>query len=255
MAWYEEFFGEDYVRFHLRGGEREEKRAPAECDAVVSLLGLPPGARILDLCCGQGRHAIDLAERGFRVTGYDLSGYLLGLATERGERAGVEADFVQGDMRELPWEDEFDAVVSLFTSFGYLETDGEDERVLRAVQKALRPGGQLLVDHHNRELTTPWLGAGRQHWAEHDGHIVLEDHAWDVLRSRITMTRTIIAPNGARRETGFVLRIYAHSEWLAMLRRAELEWVRTYGGYDGSDYAHDSRRIIIVARRPEEAVQ
>ena len=74
-----------------------------------------------------------------------------------------------------------------------------------------------------------------------------------MLRSRITMTRTIIAPDGARRQTGFVLRMYSHSEWLAMCRRAGLEWARSYGGYDGSDYRHDSRGLIIVARKPEEA--
>ena len=255
MAWYEEFFGEDYMRFHLRGGEWLEERTGPQCDFVVSALQLESGARILDLCCGQGRHSVELAQRGFRVTGYDLSEYLLGLARKRAHELGVEVEFVRGDMRELPWENEFDAVISMFTSFGYLESDEEDERVLGAVRGALRPGGQLLVDHHNRERTTPWLGGGRKDWWEGDGHIVLEEDEWDVLRSRITMARTIISPDGARRQTGFVLRIYAHSEWLAMLRRAGLEWMRTYGGCDSSDYACDSRGVIIIARKPAEAVQ
>jgi SAM-dependent methyltransferase len=255
MAWYEEFFGEDYMRFHLCGGSDVEVRAPGECDFVVSALELQSGARILDLCCGQGRHSVELARRSFRVTGFDLSEYLLGVAKRKAAEMGVEVEFVRADMREIPWENEFDAVVSLFTSFGYLETDEEDERVLRSVRQVLRPGGGLMIDQPNRERTTPWLGSGRQHWAEHDGHIILEDHAWDVLRSRITMTRTIIAPDGSRRQTGFVLRIYSHSEWLGMLRRAGLVWVRTYGNYDGSDYSCDSRGTIIIARRPEERVQ
>jgi len=164
----------------------------------------------------------------------------------------VEVEFVRGDMRELPWESEFDAVISMFTSFGYLESDEEDERVLRGVGAALRPGGQFFVDHHNRERTTPWLGGGRKDWWEGDGHIVMEEDEWDVLRSRITMTRTIIAPDGGRRQTGFVLRIYSHSEWLGMLRRSGLEWVKTYGGYDGSEYHHDSRGLVLVARKSGE---
>ncbi len=253
MAWYEEFFGEDYMRFHLRGGEWLEERTAPQCDFVVSALELQPGARVLDLCCGQGRHAVELAKRGFRVTGFDLSGYLLGLARERATGAGVEVEFVQGDMRKLPWENQFDAVVLLFTAFGYLETDEEDERALQAIRAALRPGGLLLIDHHNRERTSSWLGNGRKDWWEGDGHIVLDQEEWDALTSRITMTRTIIAPDGARRQTGFVLRMYSHSEWMGMFRRVGLEWARSYGGYDGSDYAHDSRGLIIVARKPEEA--
>jgi len=252
MAWYEEFFGEDYMRFHLRGGEWLEERTGPQCDFVVSALELRPGARVLDLCCGQGRHSVELARRGFGVTGFDLSEYLLGLAEERAEREGAEVEFVHGDMRELPWEGEFDAVISMFTSFGYLETDAEDERVVAGVRAALRPGGQWFVDHHNRERTSQWMGNGRKDWWEGDGHIVLEEHEWDVLRSRIRMVRTIIAPDGARRQRGFVLRIYSHSEWLAMLGRSGLEWVKTYGSYDGSEYGHDSRGLILIARRPEE---
>jgi SAM-dependent methyltransferase len=253
MAWYEEFFGEDYMRFHLRGGEWLEERTGPQCDFVISALDLQPGARVLDLCCGQGRHAVELARRGFCVTGFDLSEYLLGLARERATEAGVDAEFVRGDMRELPWENEFDAVVLLFTAFGYLETDEEDERALQAIRVALRPGGVLLIDHPNRERTSSWLGSDRKDWWEGDGHTVLDEEEWDVLRSRITMTRTIIAPDGARRQTGFVLRMYSHSEWMGMFRRGGLEWVRSYGGYDGSDYGHDSRGLIIVAKKPEEA--
>jgi SAM-dependent methyltransferase len=252
MAWYEEFFGEDYMRFHLRGGEWLDERTVPQCDFVLSALDLQPGARILDLCCGQGRHAIELARRGFRVTGFDLSEYLLCLARDCADKAEVACEFVRGDMREIPWDSEFDAVLNLFTAFGYLESDEEDERALQAIRAALRPGGLLLVDHHNRERTSSWLGNGRKDWWEGDGYMVLDQEDWDVRTSRITMTRTIIAPDGARRQTGFVLRLYSHSEWLAMFRRVGLEWVQSYGGYDGSDYAHDSRGLIIVARRPRE---
>ncbi len=254
MAWYQEFFGEDYMRFHLRGGDWLEERTIPQCDFVVSALDLQPGARILDLCCGQGRHSVELARRGFKVTGFDLSEYLLGMARERAKVAGVEVEFVRGDMREIPWDSEFDAVVNLFTSFGYLESDEEDESVIRSIRRSLRPGGQVLVDQPNREQTTPWLGDGRKEWWEGDGYTVLEEHNWDVLRSRITMTRTIIAPDRTRRQTGFVLRLYSHSEWMGMFHRTGLEWVRSYGGYDASDFRHDSRALTIIARRPEEAV-
>ncbi len=253
MAWYEEFFGEDYLRFHLHGGEGVEEHTVPQCDFVVSALELQPGARVLDLCCGQGRHSIALARRGFQVTGLDLSQYLLDLAERGADEVGVAVEFVRRDMRDLPWENEFDAVINLFTSFGYLESDEEDQRVLHGVQKALRPGGRLLIDHHNRERSSAFFGGGRQYWAEHEGHLILDNHDWDVLRSRVTMTRTIVAPDGSRRETGFVLRIYSHSEMMGMFQRAGLEWGRSYGGYDGSDYGPDSRLMVVVACKPEEA--
>jgi SAM-dependent methyltransferase len=250
MAWYQQFFGEDYMRFHLLGGEWLEERTAPQCDFVLSALELQPGARLLDLCCGQGRHAVELARRGFRVTGFDLSDYLLGLANDRAARAGIEVEFVRGDMRTLPWENEFDAVVNLFTSFGYLESDEEDQKVLCAVQRALRPGGRLLIDHIDRERSGALFGGGRKNWQEHEGHLILEQREWDVLRSRASMTRTVIPPDGPRRQMSFLLRIYSHSEMMAMLERAGLEWVHTYGGYDGSDYAPDSRGMIVVARKP-----
>jgi len=207
-------------------------------------------ARVLDLCCGQGRHSVELARRGFRVSGLDLSEHLLGLAQRRAEEAGVQVEFVRGDMRDLPWENEFEAVINLFTSFGYLESEEEDQRVLAAVARALRPEGRVMIDLMNREKLL--TGFRPKDWYEHEGHLVLDNHEWDVLRSRLTVTRTIIRPDAARRESGFVLRIYAHSEMMAMLARAGLRWERSYGGYDGSDYSAHSGRMIVVARKPEE---
>ncbi len=266
MAWYQEFFDEDYMRFHLQGGEWVEARTAGQCDFLVEALELPPGARVLDLCCGQGRVSVELARRGFAVTGLDLSEYLLGLAKGRAEQVplgmplaserdargtGVGVEWAHRDMRDLPWEGEFDAVVSVFTSFGYLETDEEDEKVLGAVQRALKPGGRLLLDVHNREWTA--IRFQPRDWCEYEGHLVLDEETWDERKGRITMTRTIIAPDGSRRETGFTLRIYAPSEMNRMLERAGLEWERTYGGWDASQYTALSRGMMVVARKPEAA--
>lgn len=249
MAWYEEFFGEDYVRFHLRGDGKYE-RAQGECDFVVSALDLQPGACVLDLCCGQGRHSVALAQRGYSVTGFDLSEYLLGLAKERAKEAGVEVEFVRGDMRELRWENEFDAVVNLWTAFGYLESDEEDEKALRAVTRCLRTGGVALFDLWNRDRMARIL----QHkdWYEHEGHILLEEREWDWLTGRMRNRRIIVPPDGPRRETGYVLRTYTHPEFAGMLRRSGLEWVKTYGDFDGSDYGETSPRMIVVASKRED---
>jgi ubiquinone/menaquinone biosynthesis C-methylase UbiE len=235
------------MRFHLQGGEWVEARTPAQCDFLVEALELPLGARVLDLCCGQGRISVELARRGFAVTGLDLSEYLLNLAKERAEAAGVAVEWVHRDMRDLPWENEFDAVVSVFTSFGYLETDEEDEKALGAVQRCLKPGGRLLLDVHNREWTA--IRFQPRYWYEHEGHLILDEETWDERQGRITMARTIIAPDGSRRETGFTLRIYAPSEMMKMLERAGLEWERTFGGWEASQYTALSRGMMVVARK------
>jgi SAM-dependent methyltransferase len=253
MAWYEEFFGEDYMWFWLRGGEEFDQRAPAECDFVISTLGLGPGARILDLCCGQGRHAVELAKRGFQVSGLDLSEYLLAIARNRAAGMGVNVEFVRGDMREIPWEGEFDAVVNLFTAFGYLESDGEDEKVIHRVARCLRPGGKFLLDLINRPRIMEHFQATE--WSEHEDHIVLHEREWDEITARITCETTVVTPAGDRRKMSHRLRMYAHAELVSMLGRAGLERLATYGDLEGAEYSMESRRMVVVARKPEEAAR
>src|SRR5207237_6807952 len=112
-------------------------------DFVVSALELAPGARVLDLACGHGRHSARLARRGFDVTGLDVSASSLELARE----TEPAAEYVEGDMRELPFEDaSFDAAINLFTAFGYFDDEAADQRVLHEVARVLRSGASFLLD-------------------------------------------------------------------------------------------------------------
>src|SRR5436309_6714365 len=119
--WYQTFFGEDYLRIY--GPFLSPERTEQEVEGIVKLLTLPPGSRILDLCCGHGRHAIPLAQRGYQVTGQDLSDYFLQRAREAAAVQGVQVQWVHHDMRGIPFENEFDAVINIFTAFGYLESE------------------------------------------------------------------------------------------------------------------------------------
>jgi SAM-dependent methyltransferase len=247
--WYEEFFGEDYMRFHLDGGQREADRAPAECDFIEKTLELAPGARVLDLCCGQGRHAIELAKRGFAVTGADLSEHLLGIARGAAEEAGVEVRWHRCDMRELPWEGEFDAVINMFTAFGYFEAEEENERALKPARRALRPGGRLLLDLPNREVWVQLIPNGQRNWKEVGDHLVLDEHLWDEAGLRLRVRRIIVASDGSRRAKGFDLREYSHDEIVGLLGQAGLEWERTYGDIAMGEFGPESRRMLVVGRR------
>jgi SAM-dependent methyltransferase len=174
---------------------------------------------------------------------------LLGLAAAKAREGGVQVEFVRGDMREIPWGDEFDAVVNLWTAFGYLESDEEDEKALGAVAHCLRPGGLALFDMWNRDRMARVFHP--KDWYEYDGHILLEEREWDWLTGRMHNRRIIVPPDGARRETGYVLRTYTHPEFVGMLQRAGFTWERTYGGFDGSDYGETSPRMIVVARKAQ----
>ncbi|MDO8588739.1 MAG: methyltransferase domain-containing protein [Armatimonadota bacterium] len=128
MAWYKRQFEDEDP--HRLSWYAESETSRHEVDFIVEHLGLDPGTRILDLCCGQGRHLVELIRRGYDVVGVDLSAYMLDHCNKALEAAGVHSCLVQSDMREINFYSEFDGVINMRTSFGYLESDEEDQKVL-----------------------------------------------------------------------------------------------------------------------------
>jgi SAM-dependent methyltransferase len=242
--WYEGFFGEDY----LAVAPRDPERTAREVDFVFEHLGLEPQARVLDLACGHGRHAVELARRGIHVTGLDLSEPSLAQAREAAAAAGVELELVHGDMRDLPWEGEFDAVLNLFTAFGYFAEQADDERVLVQVERALRPGGSFLLDVVSLYVLARDFRP--RHWEElEDGRTMLHARDYDQLTGRSAVTWTFVDPGGERSELRHSLRIYTLPELGGMLERAGLPIAATWGGFDGEPYGFETRRLIVHARR------
>jgi ubiquinone/menaquinone biosynthesis C-methylase UbiE len=132
-AWYEreEFWESMAPKIFSEG---HWKNAAAEVDSFIRLLGISPGAKLLDLCCGPGRHALELARRGFHVTAVDRTATYLEQAKERAEQEGLPIEFVLADMRHFRRPGSFDAVLNLYTSFGYFEHPEEDKQVLENVR-------------------------------------------------------------------------------------------------------------------------
>jgi len=242
--WYRQFFGERYLE--ALGRHIEEARTIEEVGFVEKALGLEPKARILDLCCGHGRHSIELAARGYSVVGLDFDAPALGRAKEAAETRGVEVEFVQRDMRDIPFSREFDACINMFTAFGYLESEEEDLKVLQAVAEALKRGGKFLLDVINRE----WLMRNYQPqgWLENpEGGRLLEEREFDLLTSRNNVRWIYIQPDGSTWETHHSLRVYTLTELAQMLKRAGLRVETVYGGFHEEPYTIDSRRLIILA--------
>jgi SAM-dependent methyltransferase len=243
--WFRHFFDASYV-----AALREEKpfrQTRLEVDFVLRSLRPPEGARILDLPCGYGRHAALLARRGFRVVGVDLSRAMLAEARCRSTE-GPRLRFHRRDMRRIAYREEFDAVINLYTSFGYF-TPAQNVTALRRMARALRPGGRLLVDH--RDPAYDAALPGRLWYRTGKTRFVLEDRRFD-RRTKITDSTQLIVITGRRWVTQKTLRIQEFSlpQWRRMLRRVGLRFLRAYSGYDGRPYrAGSTGRLILVAEK------
>jgi SAM-dependent methyltransferase len=244
--WFWHFFDTAYV------AQLREEKSPAdtrgEVDFLIRRLRLPRGARILDVPCGYGRHAAALARRGYAVTGVDLSRAMIAEGRRRFTE-GPRLRLRRGDMRQLVFRDEFDAVVNLYTSFGYF-TAAENATVLRRMARALKPGGRLVVDHRDPVYDAalprrPWYRAGRRRF-------ILEDRRFD-RRTGFVHTTQLVLTIGRRGlvQRHFRLQEFSLTRWRRMLRRAGLRLLGAYAGYDGRRYRPGATgRLIVVAERP-----
>ncbi|MHC4817829.1 MAG: SAM-dependent methyltransferase [Planctomycetota bacterium] len=242
-AWFEDPGFWDSRADVMFSRERLEQ-TPEEVDRLVELLGLAPGAHVLDLCCGPGRHAVELRRRGFAVTGVDLHTPYLEQARE--EDADVE--WVHGDMREFSREGAFDAAVNMFSSFGYFEDQEDDRRVARNVCRSLKPGGAFLIDAMGKEVLARKFQP--RSWYElEDGGVMLANRrlvdGWDGIRT----TWTVIRGRDQDSYT-FHMRLYAGTELATLLKDAGFATAALYGGLDGRPYDHEAVRLVVLAKTP-----
>lgn len=247
--WYSEeagFFGPGYLDEYRDMLTRE--RTLAEVDFLEKTLAFQQGLKILDCPCGHGRHSIELARRGYDVTGQDLNGFFLEEAERAATQAGVSVRWTEGDMRELPFDNEFDIVLNLFTAFGYLEDDNENQKVLNAVAKTLKSGGKFVLDVINRDRVV--RNYRSKHWVRlSDSSVVLHETEFDHITGRNTEKRTRIDTNGKREEYLLRIRMYTVAELVKMLRVAGLGLKETYGDYNGQPLTFDSSRTILIAEK------
>jgi len=229
---------------------RPGMRTKAEVRFLVRLLRLRPGARILDVPCGYGRHAVELACRSFRVTGIDISAALLAQARHAAADLGVEVEFRRGDMRRLGYRRQFDAVLNLFTSFGYFG-DAADLQVLRRFRRALRParagepGGWLVLHLINRDWVVRRYRPGSR--SRKGRFVVSEESAFDFATSVITTHWTARRGRQVFRGTSR-LRMYCCHELMGMLRQVGFSRIQVFGDFSGKPLSLDCRWMTLTAR-------
>lgn len=239
----DETFWTDYAPI-LFGGERWAE-VPVVVDSILALSSAVPGSRVLDVCCGPGRHALEFAKRGYQVTGVDITKPYVEAARESMLAMNLSAEFIHADAREWSRNAAFDLAINLFTSFGYFETRAEDVLMLRHIHQSLKPGGTLAMELLGKEMAARDFIEGE--WFERDGRFILTEFsvvgAWEGLRNR-----WVIMDGKQRVDRVWVQRLYSATELRSALVEAGFASVDLFGSWSGTPYDASAGRLVALAR-------
>jgi SAM-dependent methyltransferase len=230
------------VLFHQKRLEKTKE----EVDNILSLLKIKPDASVLDLCCGPGRHSLELARMGFSVTGVDRTKIYLEKARKLAKKENLKAEFIQKDMRKFHKSNTFDVCINLFTSFGYFKEAKDDKKVLKNVFRSLKKKGVFLIDTMGKEVLARIFR--ERDWYEINGNIMLEERKvcqdWSWIQSR-----WILIKNGKKVEHQISLRLYSAAEFSSLLKECGFNSIDVYGDLVGAPYDHTAKRLVLVAHK------
>jgi SAM-dependent methyltransferase len=243
--WFEEIFDEDYLRTLPF---LTPQATQAEAEFVHESLALKPGQQVLDVGCGYGRHAMELAARGVHVVALDSSLPLLLRGADEAQRRSLDINFVHGDMRELSFESQFDGAYCLFSTFGYFD-DETNKRAAQAIARSLKPGGRLLIEVLNRDYIIGDLPS--RVWWEGDGCVVLEEVDFNYFSSRVVSHRSVVFDDSRQLEQEISLRAYSLHEFGKLMHAAGFRVLEISGGMAlrGRFFGNQSRDIIVLAEK------
>jgi len=243
--WWEDLFNDDFIRTMAKITDADIAR---EANFIEESLGCEAGATILDLACGTGRHAVELASRGYQVVGFDLSLAMLARASDEAQDRKQKINFVQGDMREMTFEETFDGVFSWNTSFGFFDEE-KNAAVIAKVHRSLKKGGQFLLDVVNRDNVV--RSAPSLAWFEGDGCICMDEMQIDFITSRMKVKRTLMMDDGRTKEIEYSIRVYSLHELGKMLHDNGFRVAEVSGrtGTPGVFFGCESPRTLILAEK------
>lgn len=239
--WYAHSFGALYPILYAHRSPEEARQQAA---FAAEQLRITAGDRLLDLCCGNGRHLGALARYTQRLVGIDYSPELLFIARAQ---LPPPARLVRGDMRSLPFENAFDALTNFFTSFGYFQAEAENAQVPVQMAQALRPGGRFFMDYVNPDHLKRTLVPHSERTAE--GFHVTEDRWIDLDTRRVNKRTRIRRGQEPERVFGESVRLYSQNEITVLLENAGLEIDAMFGDHEGRPVAPEYARMIVVGHR------
>jgi SAM-dependent methyltransferase len=228
---------------------------PAVADAVTRMArldlydpapGREPGPKVLDLCCGFGRIALELARRGFSVTGIDITEPYLQTGADDAAYEDLAVEFVLQDVRFFKRPEAFDLAVNLYISFGYFDDPADDLLLAKNAYESLKEGGSFIIETLGKEIAVRDFVEAE--WFERAGYTVLTEYAavdsWGGLQNR-----WIIIKDGKRIEKVFTQRLYAATELRRLLLEAGFASVDLYGSWDEAPYDGKAEALIAVGRK------
>lgn len=240
--WFWETFGPIMFDRDLLDG------TPDEVQGLLDLTGVGEGAVILDLCCGFGRHSLEMTRRGLNVTGVDLNGSYIKRAKESASKEGLPCTFRQEDVRNLDDRECYDGVVCMWNSFGYTEDSDEDHRILQRVHRALKPEGFVLLDTPGKEVIASGFEANT--WFERDHYKILLEYSiemnWTILKNR-----WLFFDGKDMKEYQFSQRLYSALELAQLLYKNGFDDIDIWGSWEGDPYDNSAERLIVIGKKLE----
>lgn len=245
--WWQTMFDTDWIKIYAYKN-RETRR---EASALKQLLGLPPGSKILDVCCGDGRISLALARLGYQITGLDYSSSLLAKAAGKASRAGLDIEWIRKDMREIGADGEYDAAVNIFTSFGYFPDETDDLKALQSINRALKKDGKLVLDIENIFFLSraAQIAGGDPMYRPIDNYRAwLEEVTdFDPVEQRVNMSLWLWFPEKERVKTGQAsYRAYTPVEIRKLLKKAGFTIQNLFGDFALNPYTLESERMIML---------
>ena len=217
-----------------------------EVDKLEKLLQIERPARILDLCCGIGRHSLEFSRRAYDVTGVDRTMAYIEKARLEAEKLNLNANFVLGDMREYCAPNSFDVVINMFGSFGYFENPDDNQKVVINMFKSLRAGGQFLIETAGKEIVA--RNFLEKDWSEEGDLLILSERKVGQNWGRIE-NRWIVIRGTKRAEYKFSVRSYSAVELSSLLLDCGFPKVQVYGSLDGTEYDQTAQRLVVVGQK------
>ncbi len=254
--WWRKLFNALYVKTDGDVVENAENTR-REVDFIVAAAAIQPHSNILDLCCGQGRHCLELARRGFKhVMGVDRSRYLIRLAKKRAQMEGLGVAFKEGDARNPRLaENSFDCVAIMGNSFGYFSNKQDDEKVLYSVGKLLRPSGQLVLDITDGAHMSENFDRRSWEWID-EHHFVCRERSISADGERLISREVIVNDEtGVIADQFYAERLYTRDSIGKLLEKTGFRNIRHHGHAEAvSDRDQDlgmmARRILLTADAP-----
>ena len=240
--WYKTFFKTFGV---LQPTFYTPEQTKKQADFIFEILNLKRGSKVLDVPCGNGRIAFELAKKGCVVTGIDFNENMIEKAKQASKKRKLKVDFHTSDMRKIPWKNRFDAVICWWGSFGYFNDKG-NKNFIKAVSTSLKKKSKFIIDTHIMETLLPkYQPMG---WEIFENYKVLEERKFDFVNSRIDVDWIFIKDGEEIKRTSSI-QLYTYKELITLLRKYSFGKFKSYGSYNIKDNVFFGKRLILVAEK------